>query len=137
MTRKFLPLLFPVALYALAACESPADPGEESADDQLTETLLPEEAALLEREEDLGGRTFGASLVERIEDVTLGLSERIRGECDDDDNEEVFTDAIRTLTGALLRLNPQGTEPEKLVLLTPIAITHENVQEAERIGEVE
>ncbi|MCB1488317.1 MAG: substrate-binding domain-containing protein, partial [Bauldia sp.] len=30
-----------------------------------------------------------------------------------------------------------GTEPEKLVLLTPIAITKDNIKDAERLGEVQ
>ena len=38
---------------------------------------------------------------------------------------------------ALVKFLREGVEPEKLVLLTPIAITKDNIDEAERIGEVQ
>ena len=37
---------------------------------------------------------------------------------------------------ALVKFLRDGTKPEPLVLLTPIAITKDNLNEAERIGEV-
>ncbi len=38
---------------------------------------------------------------------------------------------------ALVKFLREGVEPEKLVLLTPVAITKDNIDDAERIGEVQ
>ena len=38
---------------------------------------------------------------------------------------------------ALVKFLRDGTQPEKLVLLTPVAITKDNINEAERLGEVQ
>ncbi len=110
--KRSLLLLLPL-LCGLSACETPAD-GSEDIDVQVSQTLLPEEEALLLESEELTGRSSRASFVERIEAVTLKLSERVRGECDDQDNDEQFARVVRTLTNALIRLNPRPSEPEQL-----------------------
>jgi hypothetical protein len=38
---------------------------------------------------------------------------------------------------ALVEYLRNGTEPEDVILLTPIAITKDNIDEAERLGEVQ
>lgn len=43
----------------------------------------------------------------------------------------------RGAVDALVKYLRDGTEPEKLTLLTPIAITQENLDKAERLGEVQ
>ena len=43
----------------------------------------------------------------------------------------------RTAMQAMVKLLREGTTPEPLVLLTPIAITQDNIDQGERLGEVE
>lgn len=43
----------------------------------------------------------------------------------------------RTAMQAMVKFLRDGTSPEELVLLTPIAITKENISEGERLGEVQ
>ena len=51
--------------------------------------------------------------------------------------EQFPAEQARTAMRAMAAYLRDGTEPEKLMLLTPVAITADNVNEAERIGEVE
>lgn len=51
--------------------------------------------------------------------------------------EQFPAEQSRTAMQAMVSHLREGTTPEKLVLLTPVAITKDNVNEAERIGEVE